>query len=54
MEVDPSQSIEWIQDCVVGNITKYELDDERANETNTLDIMQNSSIIYHMESVIEM
>jgi hypothetical protein len=54
MEVEPNQSIQWIEDCVVGGITKHELDDERAKETNSLDIMQNSSIIYHMESVIEM
>jgi len=54
MEVDPEQSINWVRKCVVGRITKNELDDERVIETNSLDIMQNSSIIYHMESVIEM
>ena len=42
MEVEPNQSIQLIEDCVVGGITKHELDDERAKETNSLDIMQNS------------
>ena len=39
---------------MVGNITKEMLDNERTNETNTLDMMQNSSIIYHTESLLEM
>jgi len=38
----------------VGKIKKAELDDERMKETNSLDMMQNSSIIYHTESVLEM
>ena len=54
MEVKPEKSIEWVRKCIVGRITKAELDDERVLETNSLDIMQNSSIIYHMESVVEM
>jgi len=54
MEVDPAESIDWVKKCVVGRITKVDLDNERVEETNSLDIMQNSSIIYHMESVVEM
>ena len=54
MEVDVDKSIEFVNRCVVGRITKAECDDERVEETNSLDIMQNSSIIYHMESVLEM
>jgi len=53
-DVPKSEATQWIQKCVVGKITKAELDDERVRETNALDIMQNSSIIYHMESVLEM
>ena len=45
---------QWIKDNIVGRITKKNLDDERARETNTLDMMQNSNIIYHPESIIEM
>ena len=44
----------WIKRCLVGNIKKGDLDDERMNETNSLDMMQNSSIIYHTESILEM
>lgn len=54
MEVEVSESINWVRKCVVGGISKADLDDERVLETNSLDIMQNSSIIYHMESVVEM
>ena len=31
--------VQSVTDCVVGGITKHELDDERAQETNSLDIM---------------
>mmetsp|Transcript_8499 Transcript_8499/g.14296 ORF Transcript_8499/g.14296 Transcript_8499/m.14296 type:complete len:728 (+) Transcript_8499:520-2703(+) len=47
-------STEWVQECLVGHITKDELDEERIKETNSLDMMQNSSIIYHTESILEM
>ena len=43
----------WISRCVVGKIDKKELDDERKNETNALDYMQNTSIVYHTESILE-
>ena len=45
---------EWLRRSLVGNIKKGDLDDERMNETNSLDMMQNSSIIYHTESILEM
>lgn len=38
-EVPTSESIAWIKRCVVGNITKKELDNERMKETNSLDMM---------------
>lgn len=44
----------WVKKCIVGNIRKHELDNERKRETNALDMMQNSSIIYHTESILEM
>ena len=40
--------------CLVGKLTKADLDDERMKETNSLDMMQNTSIIYHTESILEM
>ena len=39
MEVEPEESLDWIRKCVVGKITKIDLDDERVDETNSLDIM---------------
>lgn len=44
----------WLKNCVVGRVSKKDLDDERMKETNSLDLMQNSSIIYHTESILEM
>mmetsp|Transcript_39558 Transcript_39558/g.60445 ORF Transcript_39558/g.60445 Transcript_39558/m.60445 type:complete len:423 (-) Transcript_39558:1026-2294(-) len=52
--VEEQHSKEWVKQCVVGKISKAELDDERMKETNSLDMMQNSSIIYHTESILEM
>jgi hypothetical protein len=44
----------WIKRCIVGSISKLDLDNERMKETNSLDMMQNSSIVYHTESILEM
>ena len=52
--VPQDKAIEWVKKNIVGNIRKHELDDERMKETNALDMMQNSSIIYHTESILEM
>lgn len=52
--MDAEESIMWIKNNVVGKITKSELDDERNKETNALDMMQNSGMIYHMESMLEL
>ena len=52
--ISPEKSIDWVKKNIVGNIRKHELDDERMKETNALDMMQNSSIIYHTESILEM
>jgi hypothetical protein len=53
-KVEGEDSKQWIKENIVGNITKFELDNERMKETNALDMMQNSSIIYHTESILEM
>ena len=53
-EIEPSKAPSWLRKCLVGKITKAELDDERMKETNSLDMMQNTSIIYHTESILEM
>lgn len=53
-KVQPNLAHRWIEECIVGNIRKFELDNERMKETNALDMMQNSSIIYHTESILEM
>lgn len=37
--VTPENAQQWIKDCFVGNITKADLDDERARETNQLDLI---------------
>lgn len=52
--IKPEEANDWLKNCVVGKISKSELDLERNKETNALDMMQNSSIIYHMESLLEM
>ena len=52
--VTPEQSEMWIKNNVVGRITKKDLDSERVRETNLQDMMQNTSIINHPESIIEM
>lgn len=53
-EVTPEESQQWIKSNFVGNIAKADLDDERARETNQLDLIQNASILYHTESILEM
>lgn len=52
--VKPEDAQHWIKTCFVGCISKSDLDDERARETNQLDLIQNASILYHTESILEM
>ena len=52
--VEPSESIVWIHKSIVGNITKEMLDNERIKEQSSNDLMQNTSIIHHIESILEM
>ena len=39
---------------MICKITKDDLDQQRIKETNAYDMMQNQTIIYHMESLLEM
>ena len=48
------QAPKWINENVIGKITKQNLDDQRMKEVGSLDIMQTTSIIYHVESILEM
>ena len=54
VEVTNEHATDWIKRVLVGKIIKSDLDDEPKKETNSLDLMQNSSIIYHTESILEM
>ena len=50
----PAEATEWIETFVLGNITKKDLDNQRIAELNSTDLMENSKIIYHVESILEM
>jgi len=52
MTVDEVAS--WVQRCIVGDITKEDLDKQRLRELNSLDMMQNFNIIYNNDVLIEM
>ena len=53
-KITPEESPDWIIRCIVGNISKEDLDDERTSEINSLDLMQNSALINHADSILEM
>ena len=50
--VDQLEAVKFMHDCFVGNITKQKLDKQRNIEVNSLDMMQNTTIVYNMEVVI--
>jgi len=50
----PVEAATWIEDNIIGGMTKEMLDEQRFKELNSLDMMQNTSIIYHSESILEM
>ena len=52
--VTPERAAAWMRRNIPGNITKEELDYARFREIQSLDMMQNSSIFYHQETVLEM
>lgn len=45
---------QWIKTRLWGDITQKTLDTQRTHEINNNDLMQNTGIIYHIESVLEM
>lgn len=53
-QISKERAPAWIKNNVVGRIAKRDLDTERIRETNVLDMMQNTSILSHPESIIEM
>ena len=52
--INEDLAVKWVENNIVGGITKEKLDDQRYKEIISFDMMQNTSIIYHMESVVEM
>lgn len=52
--IELGEAEDFIYTCVIGNIKKEELDLQRNNEINSLDMMQNTSIVYNIQCVIEL
>ena len=52
--IKKEEANEWMTTRIVGSITKFKLDRQRNNEINESDILQNTSIVYHTESLVEM
>ena len=52
--IEERHAIKWIEDTIVGPITKDMLENERFKELDSLDMMQNTGIIYNPQSIIEM
>ena len=48
------QAKDWLNTRIVGNISKYKLDMARNEEINDADLLMNTSIVYHTESLLEM
>ena len=51
--VEERNAIQWIEETVVGPMTKELLEKERFREIDVLDMMQNSGIIYNPQAIIE-
>lgn len=52
--VEPKDATGWLEKNVYGHITPDQLNDDRIEELNSMDYMQNSSIFYNPESILEM
>lgn len=50
-KITEKNAAKWIQDNIVGCITKRDLDDERIRENNVLDMMENTNFLGHTESI---
>jgi hypothetical protein len=53
IQISREKAAEWIKENVVGRITKADLDNERVRENNVLDMMENTCILDHPESINE-
>lgn len=51
--VEERHAIQWIEETIVGPITKEVLEEERFKELDALDMMQNTGIIYNPQAIIE-
>ena len=51
--VEQHEAIKWIEDTIVGPVTKEILEQERFKELDGLDMMQNTGIIYNPQAIIE-
>ena len=52
--VTKDEALSWLKTRIVGSITKFKLDRQRNDEINDSDILMNTSIVYHTESLLEM
>ena len=51
--VEERHAIAWVEETVVGPVTKELLEQERLLELDALDMMQNTGIIYNPQAIIE-
>lgn len=51
--VEERNAIKWIEETMVGPVTKEILEKERFHELDGLDMMQNTGIIYNPQAIIE-
>jgi hypothetical protein len=52
--IDERVATKFMENNVVGKITKTDLDDERVRETADIDMMLNNSIFCHPGSILEL
>ena len=52
--IKQENATEWLNTRLIGKITKFKLDQQRVLEINNSDFLQNTNIIYHTESLLEM
>lgn len=53
-KVDKNAAEKWLNDNLICHPRKKDLDGQRSSEIDTQDLMQNTSMLYHTESVLEM
>lgn len=52
--VPPDEAPLWMEQNILGNPVRRDLDKQRFCELSGLDIMMNTSIVYHIESIYEL